>query len=245
VPDSILNLSPNTTAAAATTTFDTVQDAWVTNLPSQFSGNGFLSAVSFNSGIQLPGGINPVKWQASFTASAPGVSLNWQWSAAVYTVFGSDPGVKPLDVKTSQYQTSDHAGTPENFAMFVTGGARGGGGSNFTGSYSATGKLTNIDTAQGGGISGTVFIDKNGDGLPDSSDIPVGTMVTLYNDQFEVVQTTTTNGSGFYSFTDVPPGEYTIVVVPPTGANGPTSITLTVEGGVTQTDVDFAFVFGG
>jgi hypothetical protein len=129
--------------------------------------------------------------------------------------------------------------------MFVTGGARGGGGSNFTGSYSATGKAANIDVSQGGGISGTVFIDRNGDGQPDSGDTPVGTTVTLYDDQGNVVQTTTTNGSGFYSFSDVPPGEYTVQVVPPTGANGPTSMTVDVQAGVTQTDVDFAFVFGG
>jgi len=44
------------------------------------------------------------------------------------------------------YQNSDHAGTPEGvdpsttlpFKAFVTGGARGGGGSNWTGSWSGT-----------------------------------------------------------------------------------------------------------
>ena len=47
--------------------------------------------------------------------------------------------MKPVDDnQASVYQNSDHAGTPENFKSFVTGGARGGGGSNFTGSYSAT-----------------------------------------------------------------------------------------------------------
>src|SRR5438876_11122063 len=46
--------------------------------------------------------------------------------------------VKPVDdTKASQYKNSDHAGTPENLKTFVTGGARGGGGSNFTGSLSA------------------------------------------------------------------------------------------------------------
>jgi len=60
-----------------------------------------------------------------------------------YTSFDTDYnalGVKPVDDnKASQYQNSDHAGTPENFKMFVIGGATGGGGSNYTGSYSATG----------------------------------------------------------------------------------------------------------
>jgi hypothetical protein len=48
-------------------------------------------------------------------------------------------GAKPVDANNlSIYHNSDHAGTPENFKNCVTGGARGGGGSNWTGSYSAT-----------------------------------------------------------------------------------------------------------
>jgi hypothetical protein len=69
--------------------------------------------------------------------------VNWQWGAAAYTSFSmayNSLGVKPVDDnKASQYKNSDHAGTPENFKTFVVGGARGGGGSNFTGSYSGTG----------------------------------------------------------------------------------------------------------
>jgi hypothetical protein len=60
----------------------------------------------------------------------------------VYTQFTTDLngiGVKPIDGgQMNPYNNSDHAGTPENFKSFVTGGARGGGGSNFTGSYSGT-----------------------------------------------------------------------------------------------------------
>jgi hypothetical protein len=48
-------------------------------------------------------------------------------------------GVKPVDDnKASQYQNSDHAGTPENFKQYVIGGAGGGGGSNYTGGNSGT-----------------------------------------------------------------------------------------------------------
>ena len=47
-------------------------------------------------------------------------------------------------IKASQYQNSDHAGTPANFksnamnGVTVIGGATGGGGSNYTGGYSGT-----------------------------------------------------------------------------------------------------------
>jgi hypothetical protein len=68
--------------------------------------------------------------------------VQWQWAAAVYTTFRSNYnaiGVKPVDDnQASTYKNSDHAGTPEDFAAHVIGGATGGGGSNYTGSYSGT-----------------------------------------------------------------------------------------------------------
>jgi hypothetical protein len=55
--------------------------------------------------------------------------------------------VKPVDDnKASAYKNSDHAGTPESFKAFVTGGARGGGGSNYTGSWSGTDGVTPVCT---------------------------------------------------------------------------------------------------
>jgi hypothetical protein len=64
----------------------------------------------------------------------------------VYTSFNPNYtalGVKPVDDNdASIYHNSDHAGTPENYKQNVIGGARGGGGSNYTGSYSGTGGIT-------------------------------------------------------------------------------------------------------
>jgi hypothetical protein len=98
----------------------------------------------------LPGGIKDVIWQATFSSNTSGLTVNWQWGAAVYTNFSTkynDLGVKPVDDnKASKYKNSDHAGTPEDFKAYVIGGARGGGGSNFTGSYSATGSCALVRT---------------------------------------------------------------------------------------------------
>lgn len=92
----------------------------------------------------LPGGINPVTWSGTFfsAASVP-LSVNWQWAAAVYTQLNATNynalGVKAVDDNHFlPYQNADHAGTPENFKSYVTGGARGGGGSNYTGGLSGT-----------------------------------------------------------------------------------------------------------
>jgi hypothetical protein len=87
-----------------------------------------------------------VTWSGVFTSDTPGVTLQWQWAAAVYTSFNSDYnalGVKPVDDNhASQYQNGDHAGTPENYKAFVTAGARGNGGANYTGGYSGTLSVT-------------------------------------------------------------------------------------------------------
>jgi hypothetical protein len=109
----------------------------VTVAPFGLSGNTFLTGVALPLTSTLPGGLPSVVWQGTFTTDTPGVKLQWQWAAAAYTSFNTDYGalgVKPAD----GYGGSDHAGTPENYKSFVTGGARGGGGSNFTGSYSGT-----------------------------------------------------------------------------------------------------------
>ena len=140
VPDAQMTFSPDTTQA--TTIFDF--GGWLTSLQSSgLAGKDFLTGVA----VQVPtggwpGGMQPVSWTGTFTSDTAGVTLQWQWGAAVYTQFGSDYGslmVKPVDDNNgSQYKNSDHAGTPESFKQFVTGGARGGGGSNYTGSYSGT-----------------------------------------------------------------------------------------------------------
>jgi hypothetical protein len=95
----------------------------------------------------LPGGINNVVWLGNFSSSQANLNVQWQWGAAVYNT--SFPGYSTLNPKAG-HQTAcginngDHAGTPENTAIqhALIGGARGGGGSNFTGSWSGTVSVT-------------------------------------------------------------------------------------------------------
>jgi hypothetical protein len=146
VPSALVTFSPSVTLA--TTVFCNGQ--WVTTVPlTGLAGNVFLDGFALQVPAGgFPGGINPVTWQGMFFSLTPGITVQWQWAAAVYNnvSFGLDYnqlGVKPVDDnKASIYQNSDHAGTPENFKPYVIGGARGGGGSNFTGSESGTGAVT-------------------------------------------------------------------------------------------------------
>jgi hypothetical protein len=93
----------------------------------------------------LPGGGISPNLCGIFSASVPGIHVQWQWGAAVYTCWPPAPGVynmlnvKPTHQNACIVNNGDHAGTPENSAFqCVTGGATGGGGSNFTGSWSGT-----------------------------------------------------------------------------------------------------------
>lgn len=140
VPNAVITFSP--TALMASTTYDQVTNQFETVVPSGYSGNVFLSGLAFPVGAGLPGGTNPVTWSGEFAALEPGFEFQWKWAAAAYTSFSDDYNalcIKPIDGSSlNPYGNSHHAGTPECFTGFVVGGARGGGGSNFTGSYSGT-----------------------------------------------------------------------------------------------------------
>jgi len=141
VPPSTITFSAS--ATQATTIFDNTSRTWRTTVPASYSGNVFLGSLAYQAPTGFPGGINPVTWSIAFTSSTSGLSIDWKWAAAVYTQFATDNnaiGVKPIDGSNfNPYANSDHAGTPENEKASVIGGARGGGGSNWTGSYSGTG----------------------------------------------------------------------------------------------------------
>jgi hypothetical protein len=210
VPDSDITFAPNTTPA--TTSFNAAENAWVSTLPSSFSGNAFLGGLAFKVPTALPGGINPVTWSGNFATDTAGVHINWQWAAGVYTNFASDfnfLNVKPLDSNSGTlYNNSDHAGTPEAFKSSIVGGARGGGGSNWTGSYSGTASVTPAVQSfeQPASISGYVLVNGTSTGL-------AGVTITLIGTDENgnaVDLTATTDVNGYYQFTDLTPGFYTL-----------------------------------
>jgi hypothetical protein len=138
----------STTATTAATTWGSGSYSWSTFAPAQYKGDVFLSGYAYHVPAGgLPGGLK-VTWSGTFQTSESCFDFNWKWAAAVYTTFPSTNvhpsldaslGVKPVDdTHLSAYQNSDHAGTPENETAYLAQGGTGGGGSNFTGSYSGT-----------------------------------------------------------------------------------------------------------
>jgi hypothetical protein len=231
LPNAQITYTPSTTTA--TTSFDGSTDTWVTNVPvSGLAGNVFLSGFAYRvPAAGLPGGIHNVSWSGQFsTTASSGVTVQWQWAAAGYSRFNSDQtmlGIKPVDDnKASQYQNSDHAGTPENYKTYVIGGATGGGGSNFTGSYSGTAQVqpTFVVPAT---LSGFVFNDTQGGPMAGVQLV----LSELINSQIVVVATTTTAANGSYSFQKLQPGTYTITETPPPIPSGFTSESTTASAG--------------
>jgi hypothetical protein len=247
LPNADLKLIPGATSSA--TTFDTTNNEGVTSVPTGLAGTVFLGGYELPLPNGLNGGDNPVTWTATFTSDTAGLSLNWQWAAAVYTSFSttySSLGVKPVDSSTTSiYPNSDHAGTPESYKTHVVGGARGGGGSNYTGSYSATASVAPTYSAPVS-FTGTVYNDVNNNGVYDVGDIGIGgitvtlTGTTVGGDT--ITATTTTASSGSYSFTTdshgqpLLPGTYQITETPPSGyVQGETNGSLVASAGQSLT----------
>jgi len=94
-------------------------------------------------------------------------------------------------------------------------------------------------------ITGTVLEDTDGDGLGDT---PIeGVIITLTDEDGNVVATDTTDANGGYSFEGLIPGDYTITEIDPNGytsvsdvdgANDNT-IEVTLDSGASSTDNDF------
>ena len=143
VPNAQITFDPS--ANCATTSYDPVTDTFNTTVPVSGSDEIFLTGRAFavpasfaNVGGKIKGSII---WQGTLGSDDPGVSVSWKWGAAVYTTFSTDYNalqILPAHGNSCSAGGGNHAGTPIGFAQFVVGGARGGGGSNLTGSWSGT-----------------------------------------------------------------------------------------------------------
>jgi len=127
-------------AASTPTTVVNADGSWTTTVSPTFSDDIFFDgqAVPVDANLEN-GGHGNTSSTFSFTtnASASGLSFQWQWSAAVYT---SWPGNAAANIEP--VHANLQAGAPQNGAVQadLIQGPRGGGGSNFTGSWSGTGQ---------------------------------------------------------------------------------------------------------
>ena len=135
LPNGVMNFDP--TAGSPTTTYNAITNTWTTTVnPNSLSDELFFDgdAIPVTAALTQSG-----KATVSFTvgSQSTNLALKWLWSAAVYTFWPTDWNQAMI----LAYHHADHAGTPESQAVqqSLIQGPRGGGGSNFTGSWSATG----------------------------------------------------------------------------------------------------------
>jgi hypothetical protein len=152
VPNAQVTFDP--AAVCVTSSYDPIANTFYTTVPVTGSDEIFLAGRAFAVPDTFAGVGGKVKgsviWQGTLGSDNLGVSVDWKWGAAVYTNFSTDYNalhILPAHGNSCMAGGGDHAGTPEAFGQFVTGGARGGGGSNFTGSWSGT-QAVDIDTCQ-------------------------------------------------------------------------------------------------
>ena len=131
------------TVTSASTQF--INNVWETTVPRSYSNYIFMGGLAYLVPSNLPGNISNVRWTADIVIDRTNTSLAWRWSAATYTSFAAHAGlnIKPIDGNSQNpYPNSNNAGTPENFKSSLVGGAKGNGGTNYTGTYSSTSNAT-------------------------------------------------------------------------------------------------------
>jgi len=141
MPDGVVTFDPDAPFTSTTTfsgTPGTSSALWTTTInPNFISGENFFVGAAIPVGPAIAGG---GKATIRFTTQtdATGLSFSWQWSAAVYTYWPSDWNQAMIQ---AYHGNGQHADTPTNTQVqkSLIQGPRGGGGSNFTGSWSATG----------------------------------------------------------------------------------------------------------
>lgn len=158
VPNAVITFS--STASCASTSFNTSTNEWETTIPLSYATHAdeiFSAGLAYVLPPSFPQNVNNVTWNVTFTSTAPSLQFQFQYGAAnylssdtkgdVFPMTGGGPDYNAMMIDPvhntptcNGYNNGDHSGTPENPSVknLVTGGGSGGGGSNWTGSWSST-----------------------------------------------------------------------------------------------------------
>lgn len=123
VPNAVVTFSASVTCPS--TTYDASTDTWQTTVPLKGTEEIFLSGFALPVPASgFPGGLPQVSWSESFASNTPGISMQWRWSAEVFSSFSTDYnslGIKPAQPEACARNQGDPAGRPENFTRFTVG----------------------------------------------------------------------------------------------------------------------------
>lgn len=153
MPDSTIVLDPSISVPRRL--WSSATQLNVAYAPSQVEKEALFDALPYTAPEPfVPRQSGPVTWTATFTASRPGITLDWAWSAAAYSQFGPVGTflLKPLSGPVAQvepqagppdlYLNDDPAGTAEAYKQYVVAGAMSSGAPQYTGARSETASVT-------------------------------------------------------------------------------------------------------
>ena len=141
-------------------------------VPANYTGNVLVSAYAYEVPQQISGGtLGNVIWRGSFYSTTSGLRISAKWAAAVYNTLGQaglfDDSECRVDCTDRSVDERRHAaGTVGGVSIKqqVISGAKGSGGSNYTGSYSSTASIRTLiaDGAAATGIDDTLGRNNTG-----------------------------------------------------------------------------------
>jgi uncharacterized repeat protein (TIGR01451 family) len=135
LPDGLVTFDPS--ASATVTKYNAVHKRWETTVNTdKLSNEIFFSGGAIPVDAAIAAGAKATITY-KITTEATDLSFSWQWSAAVYSSWPADWNMAGITPDHGSY----HAGAPQERSVqdLLLPGPRGGGGSNFTGSWSSTG----------------------------------------------------------------------------------------------------------
>jgi hypothetical protein len=141
LPNGTINFVPNFTGAP--TTVVNSDGSWTTTVSSTFNNDIFFDgqAIPVDANLQNGGGGNTSSTLSFYTNSNDSaLQFQWQWGAAVYTYWPGNAAALIEPIQANGLQPG--APTNSQVQQSLIQGPRGGGGSNFTGSWSGTGQGT-------------------------------------------------------------------------------------------------------
>jgi hypothetical protein len=159
VPNAVIEFTSS--VSCASTSFNTSTNEWETFIPLSYATQAdeiFSAGLAYKLPASFPQNVSNVTWNVTFTSTATSLQFQFQYGAANYLSEDTHGDIFPLTGSgqpdynammidpvhnaptCNSYNNGDHAGTPESPAVknLVTGGGSGGGGSNWTGSWSST-----------------------------------------------------------------------------------------------------------